>query len=88
MGIFTKLLRNTVIDISYKFGMMVPICFTYVVGMELSEIISKKYNINKLYFQGLWNAIHYFWVFFYIGLFINTTERISRKYHMIQSRKC
>ncbi len=88
MAIFTKLLQDTVIDISYKFGMIVPLCFTYVVGMELSEIISKKFDVNKFYFQALWNTIHYFWVFFYIGLFINTTERISRKYHMIRSRKC
>ena len=48
MGIFTKLLRDTVSDVSYKFGLMVPVCFTYVIGMELSEIISKKLS-TKFY---------------------------------------
>ena len=88
MGIFTKLLRDFATDLAYKFGMFAPLCFTYIIGMDLAAQLSKQYKINKLYFQFGWNAIHYFWVFFYLYLFMNSGEKFRRKYHMIMSRKC
>jgi Sec-independent protein secretion pathway component TatC len=88
MGIFTKLLRDFATDLAYKFGMFAPLCFTYIIGMDLAEQLSKQYKINKLYFQFGWNTIHYFWVFFYLYLFMNSAEKFRRKYHMIQGRKC
>ena len=89
MGIFTKLLRDFATDLAYKFGMFAPLCFTYIIGMDLAEQLSKQYKINKLYFQFGWNTIqYYFWVFFYLYLFMNSAEKFRRKYHMLQSRKC
>ena len=88
MGIFTKLLRDAAKDLAYKFGMFAPLCFTYIIGMDLAEQLSYKYKINKFYFQFGWNAIHYFWVFFYLYLFMTSASKFERKYHMIKSRKC
>jgi hypothetical protein len=88
MGIFTKLLRDAVSNFSYKMGMIVPLYFTYIIGIEFAEQLSKQYNINKHHFKFGWNALHYSWVFFYIYLFINSAEKLRRKYNMSISRKC
>ena len=47
MGIFTKLLRDFATDLAYKFGMFAPLCFTYIIGMDLAEQFSKQYKINS-----------------------------------------
>ena len=90
MGIFTKLLRDISSDLAYKIGMFAPLCFTYFIGMDLAEQLSKQYNIKKPYFKIFYNMFHYFLVFFWISMFMKIDQRIRKyyqHYHIIKSRK-
>jgi hypothetical protein len=88
MGIFTKLLQDTVSNMAYKIGLFAPLFFTYTIGMDLAEQLSYKYKINKEKFQIAWSLMHYCWIFLFLFTAIRATSNIEKKYHMIKSRKC
>jgi hypothetical protein len=88
MGLFTKLIKDTAKDIGYKIGFFGPILCTYIIGMELIDKLSLKYNTNKFSYQVLWSLINYFWVFIWIAFVFKTENRIRKYRHMLKSRKC
>ena len=88
MGIFTKLLRDTVSNMAYKIGLFAPLFFTYIIGMDLSEQLSYKYKINKEKFKLAWSLLHYFWIFLFLFTALRSIAKIERKLHMTNSRKC
>tara|TARA_B100001287_G_scaffold276826_1_gene289817 strand:- start:5823 stop:6089 length:267 start_codon:yes stop_codon:yes gene_type:complete len=88
MGIFANLIRESAKDIGYKIGFFGPMLATYIIGMELIEKLSLKYNISKLPYQILWSFIQYFWFFTWFAFVFKTDHRIRKYRRMIKSRKC
>ena len=79
MGIFTKLLRDTVSNMAYKIGLFAPLFFTYIIGMDLSEQLSYKYKINKEKFKLAWSLLHYFWIFKFYANLVPVSVFVVRK---------
>jgi len=88
MGIFTKLLGEAASNVAYKIGIFAPLYLTYIIGMNLVDHIKYQNKLNKYYFKIGWTATHYSFVLLFIYSFMMSGEKIKRKYHMLQSRKC
>lgn len=87
----SKNIFHTIKKIAYYTGTFAPLCFSYVIGMQMANELTNKSNINQFYFKTFWNILHYMLCFLSISLFIrrnNDLNKLNNKLHMKLSGKC